>query len=202
MIAMVRGLLLEKGPESALVEAGGLGYEVFMPTPALRALPGIGEELRLYTHFHVREDAQILYGFLSPADRQVFLLLLTVKGVGPKVALGILSQLSGPALAAALLKRDLAALVKLPGVGKKLAERLGVELSDKVKGLGLDLDATALAQAPSGALGGPWMQAQTALTALGYGPAQARTAVEAAHKQLGSGSPSLEDIVKAALKQV
>jgi Holliday junction DNA helicase RuvA len=204
MIAMVRGTLLERGPESAVVEAGGVGYEVFLSAPALQALPTLGQEVRLYTHFHVREDAQVLYGFLTPADRQVFLLLLTVKGVGPKVALGILSNLSGPALAAALLKRDLAALTKLPGVGKKLAERLGVELSDKVKSLGLELDAATLAQGTliSGGLSGRWAQALAALTALGYGQAQARGAVDAAHKQLGSEAVSLEDIVKAALKQV
>jgi Holliday junction DNA helicase RuvA len=202
MIALIHGTLLERGPESAVVDAGGVGYEVFLSAPALQALPAPGAEVRLYTHFHVREDAQVLYGFLTPADRQVFLLLLTVKGVGPKVALGILSNLSGPALAAALLKRDLAALTKLPGVGKKLAERLGVELSDKVKTLGLELDAAALAQAPSGGLSGPWAQALSALTALGYSQAQARAAVEAAHKQWGGAAEALEDIVKAALKQV
>jgi len=125
MIAMVRGTLLEKGVDSVVVEAAGLGYEVFLPLPALQALPTVGEEVRLFTHFHVREDAQVLFGFLTPGDRQVFLLLMTVKGVGPKVALAILSHLSGPALAAALLKRDLATLVKLPGVGKKLLSGWG-----------------------------------------------------------------------------
>ena len=204
MIAMVRGTLLEKNAESAVVEAGGVGYEVFLSAPALQSLPAVGDEVRLYTHFHVREDAQILYGFLTPADRQVFLLLLTVKGVGPKVALGILSNLSGPALAAALLKRDLAALTKLPGVGKKLAERLGVELSDKVKTLGLELDPAALAQAPAsaGGLSGLWAQALAALTALGYSQAQAKAAVDAAHNGLGNDKVTLEDIVKAALKHV
>lgn len=200
---MVRGALLEKGLESVVVEAAGVGYEVFLAAPALAALPGLGEEVRLYTHFHVREDAQVLYGFLTPGDRQVFLLLLTVKGVGPKVALGILSHLSGAALASALLKRDTAALTRLPGVGKKLAERLGVELSDKVKGLGLDLDPSALAQGPSRMdLGGPWEQAVAALIALGFGQSQAKNAVSQAHKGLGNGNVSLEDIVKAALKAV
>jgi Holliday junction DNA helicase RuvA len=197
---MVRGALLEKGPESVVVDAAGVGYEVFLAAPALLALPGLGEEVRLYTHFHVREDAQVLYGFLTPGDRQVFLLLLTVKGVGPKVALGILSNLSGAALAAALLSRDTAALTRLPGVGKKLAERLGVELSDKVKSLGLELSGAAAANGP--ALGGPWEQAVAALTALGFGQSQAKNAVSEAHKVLGHGSVPLEDIVKAALKAV
>jgi Holliday junction DNA helicase RuvA len=202
MIAMVRGILLEKGVDSVVVEAGGLGYELFLPAPALQALPELGSEVRFFTHFHVREDAQVLFGFLTPADRQVFLLLMTVKGVGPKVALAILSHLSGPALAAALMKRDLPALTRLPGVGKKLAERLGVELSDKVKTLGLNMDQVGLAGAVYGGLEGPWLQAQAALSALGYSQNQAKNAVESAHKQLGETTVSVEDIVKAALKAV
>ncbi|MGH7441034.1 MAG: Holliday junction branch migration protein RuvA, partial [bacterium] len=134
---MVRGTLLEKGPESALVEAGGLAYEVFVPAPALAALGPLGAEVRLYTHFHVREDAQVLYGFPTPDERKVFLLLMTVKGVGPKVALGMLSHLGAAELADALGRRDSVALSRMPGVGKKLAERLGVELSDKAASLSL-----------------------------------------------------------------
>jgi len=202
MIAMVRGILLEKGAESALVEAGGLGYEVFLPAPALAALPSPGQEVRLYTHFHVREDAQVLFGFLTPADRRIFLLLLTVKGVGPKVALGILSNLNGPPLAAALLKRDLAVLTRLPGVGKKLAERLGVELSDKAKTLDLGPEQGAPALSGRGAMDGPWEQAVAALLALGYPQNQARQAVDAAFRGLGTRAVKLEDIVKAALKAV
>ena len=200
MIAMVRGTLIETGPDSVVVEAGGIGYEVHLTGTARLGLPSIGAELRLYTHHHVREDAQILYGFSSAAERQVFVLLMTVKGVGPKVALAMLSNLSGPALAAALLKRDSAALSRLPGVGKKLAERLGVELSDKVKQLGLDLDAASLAAAPASALEGNWAQAASALTALGFGQAQVRLAIEQAHEKLGKRTVSTEEIVKAALK--
>jgi len=205
MIALVRGTLLEKGPESVLIEAGGIGYEVFVPAPALASLPAPGEEIRLYTHFHVREDAQILFGFLTPSDRQVFLLLMTVKGVGPKVALGILSKLPAQDLATALQRRDLAALTRLPGVGKKLAERLGVELSDKVKALGLDLSGP-LGQGTEGASGsqnqGPWTQAVAALLALGYGQNQAQGAVDRVHKRLGDQPVNLEHIVKEALKTV
>lgn len=200
MIAMVRGILIEKGQESVVLEAGGVGYEVCLTQPALQALPAPGAEVLLYTHHHVREDEQRLYGFLSPADRQVFLLLMTVKGVGPKLALAILSNLNGAALANALLKRDLAALTRLPGVGKKLAERLGVELSDKVKSLGLDLDPKALASQAGQGLSGPWAQAMTALTALGFGQGQAKLALDKAHQALGDDSVSTEDIVKAALK--
>jgi Holliday junction DNA helicase RuvA len=199
---MVRGILLEKGAESAVVEAGGLGYEVFLPAPALAALPAPGQEVRLYTHFHVREDAQVLFGFLTPADRRIFLLLLTVKGVGPKVALGILSNLDGPALAAALLKRDLVVLTRLPGVGKKLAERLGVELSDKAKTLDLGPGQGDVGAGARGGMDGPWDQAVAALLALGYPQNQDRQAVDAAFRGLGTRTVKLEDIVKAALKAV
>ena len=200
MIAMVRGLILEKGPESVVVEASGLGYEVFLTAPALVGLPAQGSEVRLYTHFHVREDAQVLYGFLTPLDRQVFLLLLTVKGVGPKVALGILSHLAGDALAAALLGRDLAALTRVPGVGKKLAERLGVELSDKVKGLGL-VQGSVLGAGRSLPGLSDWEPVVSALQALGYNQIQARAAAELAQRQ-SAGQASLEERVKAALKVV
>jgi Holliday junction DNA helicase RuvA len=159
----------------------------------------VGSELRVYTHHHVREDAQILYGFLSPQERQIFLLLMTVKGVGPKVALAILSHLSGPALVGALLRRDVATLTRLPGVGKKLAERLGVELSDKVKQLGWESEGSPALSA-SAALDGNWLQAQSALLALGFGQTQAKNAVEAAYKILGRADVSTEDIVKTALK--
>jgi Holliday junction DNA helicase RuvA len=197
---MVRGILIEKGPDSVVLEAGGLGYAVQLTQPALQSLPPLGAEVRLFTHHHVREDAQVLYGFLSALERQIFLLLMTVKGVGPKVALAILSNLSGEALATALLKRDLATLSRVPGVGKKMAERLGVELSDKVKSLGLELDPGALAASPTSSLDGNWAKASLALLALGYGQAQARSAVESAYQSLGGQAVSTEDIVKAALK--
>ncbi len=151
MIAHLNGLLAEKTGESCVVEAGGVGYEVFLPAPVAAALPAIGEPVRLYTHFHVREDAQVLYGFLRTQERQVFLLLMTVKGVGPKLALGILSNLGAESVVGALQRRDLATLTKLPGVGKKLAERLGVELSDKAKELGLEAGSAQ----PLGTQG-PW----------------------------------------------
>lgn len=198
MIARVRGILIEKGPESAVIEASGVGYEVFLPAPALSALPALGHEVGLYTHFHVREDAQVLYGFPTPDERRVFLLLLTVKGVGPKVALGILSGLSGLALAAALLNRDSAVLTRIPGVGKKLAERLGLELSDKIESLGLGREV------PGAETGGSALRSRAleALVALGYPQAQALRAVDVAFRALGKDASALEDIVKAALKAV
>jgi len=170
------------------------------------ALPALGEAVRLYTHFHVREDAQVLYGFLRTQERQVFLLLMTVKGVGPKLALGILSNLGAESVVGALQRRDLATLTKLPGVGKKLAERLGVELSDKAKELGLEAGSAQplgrRAQAAEVSLPGAWPQAAAALQSLGYSANQARLAVEEAYKIVGSEGLGLEDMVKAALKTV
>jgi Holliday junction DNA helicase RuvA len=201
MIAHLNGILAERGPESCVVEAGGVGYEVFLPAPTLLALPAIGQTVRLYTHFHVREDAQVLYGFLRTQDRQVFLLLLTVKGVGPRVALAILSSLGAETLVQALIQRDLATLNRVPGVGKKLAERLGVEISDKARQLGLD---SSLAGAPrlNPDLPEAWSQAASALAALGYSQSQARQAVDRAYKMWGQEDMTLEDRVKAALKTV
>lgn len=201
---MVRGLLLDKGAESALVEAGGLAYEIFVPAPALASLGPLGAEVRLHTHFHVREDAQILYGFPTPEERRVFLLLMTVKGVGPKLALGILSHLSGASVLEALRRRDSAALTLIPGVGKKLAERLGVELSDKAAALppqaggGEAGSASGAGASPSGA----GIRAVEALLALGYPQQQARRAVETAQRSLGPRASVLEDLVKEALKAV
>lgn len=207
MIAHLNGIVVEKSAESCVVEAAGVGYEVFLPAPVAAALPPLGETVRLYTHFHVREDAQILYGFLRPQERQVFLLLMTVKGVGPKLALGILSNLGAESVVGALQRRDLATLTKLPGVGKKLAERLGVELSDKAKELGLEAGSAQplprrAASLPEMDLPGAWPKAAAALTSLGYSQNQARQAVEQAYKILGRDDLNLEDMVKAALKTV
>jgi len=132
MIASIRGILKERLSESCIVDVGGLGYELFLTQPALAALPPRGETVEFSTYFHIREDAQQLFGFSTPSEKRLFLLLLTVKGVGPKLGMAVLSQLGPSALLGALKKRDLARLGTVSGVGKKLAERLGVELSDKV----------------------------------------------------------------------
>ena len=206
MIAHLNGIVIEKSVDACVVEAGGVGYEVLLPVPVAAALPALGETVRLYTHFHVREDAQILYGFLRPQERQVFLLLMTVKGVGPKLALTVLSNLGAESVVGALQRRDLVTLTKLPGVGKKLAERLGVELSDKAKELGLEAGSAQpqgrRASLPDLDLPGAWPQAAAALSSLGFSQNQARQAVEQAYKILGHSELPLEDMVKAALKTV
>ena len=201
MIAHIQGRLSARGSETCVVEAGGVGYEIHLSQPGLAALPVLGETVKFYTHHHVREDAQTLYGFSREDEKRIFLLIMTVKGVGPKLGLGILSQMPPGALIQALLKRDLAALTRLPGVGKKLAERLAVELSDKAKAWAMaeGLDSTSAT--------GAWPaensdldQAVTALQALGVSSQQAKLAVERAYQRLGKNDVKIEDIVRAALK--
>jgi Holliday junction DNA helicase RuvA len=199
MIASIRGSLKLKMSESCIVEAGGLGYEIFLTQPALAALPSVGEMVEFSTYFHIREDAQQLFGFSSPEEKKLFLLLLTVKGVGPKLGMAVLSQLGPVALLSALKKRDLARLGTVSGVGKKLAERLGVELSDKVTKLGW----LGLASPESEETFGESTQqnqALRALIALGYSSQNAKLALSKTYQQLGSGENKVEDIVKLALK--
>jgi Holliday junction DNA helicase RuvA len=197
MISFIKGSLRQKLAESCIVETGGLGYEVFLTQPSLALLPAVGESVEFSTYFHIREDSQQLFGFSSAQEKQLFLLLLTVKGVGPKLGMAVLSHLGPSALLAALKKRDLARLGSVSGVGKKLAERLGVELSDKAQKMAPWAGAVER-QAPDEGTG--QIQALRALIALGYSSQQAKQALEKAYQQLGSEDNKVEDIVKLALK--
>ncbi|MEO5924663.1 MAG: Holliday junction branch migration protein RuvA [Bryobacteraceae bacterium] len=132
MIAHLRGTLLEKHPNLLVVDVGGVGYEVLIPVSAFSSLPDAGLEVRLHIHTHVREDALVLYGFISPADKALFEKLITVSGVGPKLAITTLGGLTAPDLAAAIKSGSLETLTRIPGVGKKTAERLVLELRDKL----------------------------------------------------------------------
>jgi Holliday junction DNA helicase RuvA len=197
MIARVRGTLLEKGEGSCLVEAGGLGYEVLVSARTAAQLPALGQELALLTSFQVREDSQHLYGFLAAAEKEAFLLLQTVKGVGPRLALAVLSGLTPAELRGAVQKHQVATLVALPGVGKKIAERVVLELSDKVAGLALGEVPPMLGRG----LHDPAQQAEEALRSLGYAPALAQRAARQALDQLGADA-GLEAIIKLALKSL
>lgn len=132
MIAHLRGTLLEKHPNLLVVEVGGVGYEVLIPVSAFSSLPDTGSEVRLHIHTHVREDALVLFGFVSPADKALFEKLITVSGIGPKLAITTLGGLTAPDLAAAIKSNSLETLTRIPGVGKKTAERLVLELRDKL----------------------------------------------------------------------
>jgi Holliday junction DNA helicase RuvA len=132
MIAHLRGTLLEKHPNLVIVDVAGVGYEVLIPVSAFSSLPETNAEVRLHIHTHVREDALVLFGFVSPVDKALFEKLITVSGIGPKLAITALGGLTAPDLAAAIRSGSLEQLTRVPGVGKKTAERLVLELRDKL----------------------------------------------------------------------
>lgn len=132
MIAHLRGILLEKHPNQLIVEVGGVGYDVTIPVSAYSSLPDTGAEVRLHIHTHVREDALTLFGFIASADKALFEKLITVSGIGPKLAITALGGLTAPDLAAAIRNGALEQLTRVPGVGKKTAERMVLELRDKL----------------------------------------------------------------------
>jgi holliday junction DNA helicase RuvA len=136
MIAHLRGKLLSKHPNYAIVEAGGVGYEVNISIPTFSGLPALGTEVSLFIHTHVREDALSLFGFLGAEDKQLFEKLLSVSGIGPKLAITILSGMQPDAMIAAIRSNNVAALTRIPGIGKKTAERMVLELRDKLDAFG------------------------------------------------------------------
>ncbi len=192
MIASVEGVVASVGSDSLVLEAGGIGYRVFA-APAILAVAQPGSRLRLHTYHLVREDQQALFGFRTPEDLGFFTLLLTVTGVGPKVALAIVGSRPVPDLQLAILQQDQAALVSIPGIGRRLAERIIFELKEKVAAAGSA--AAAAGTAPGGGEG----EVVAALQALGYSPGEARSAARAALAG-GQLEASLEERVKAALR--
>ncbi len=198
MIASLRGLLTEKGAASCVLEAGGVGYLVSISTWTARALPGLSEPAFLYTRQIVREDSVALFGFADREELKLFELLIGVSGVGPKVALAVLSGLRPDALARAIRSEQLGALIAIPGVGRKTAERLGVELRDKLEAPPLPARAAAEGVA-SGVLprAERFEDAVAALTRLGYTAGQASEAVRRVAGD--AGDLSLEDLVRRAL---
>lgn len=194
MIGSLRGRLVAKMPPQALIEVGGVGYEVEAPMSTFYVMPAVGAEITVLTHFVVREDAQILYAFASERERALFRSLLKVSNVGPKIALAILSGVSVDAFAQCVQAQDVAALTKIPGVGRKTAERLIVEMRDRVGGEG---SAPGLAPATlAGGAGGAEGEAFAALVALGYKPAEATRLLRAAEP----GAGSTEELIRRALQ--
>jgi Holliday junction DNA helicase RuvA len=191
VIVSLRGRLREKGATSAWIDVGGVGYGVYVSLSTYESLPQPGAEVELFTALIVREDSQQLFGFATREERRLFELLLTVNGVGPKVALAILSGLRPEALARSIRDGDLGALTAVSGVGRKTAERILVDLRDKMGGeAGL-----APAAAPAGA---GFEDAVAALVSLGFPRAAAQRAVQTAAKEAGEGV-ALEDLVRRAL---
>lgn len=198
MIGRLSGTLLHKRPPEIVVDVGGVGYELQVPMTTLFQLPDVGETVTLVTHHAVREDAHTLYGFAGERDRQLFRGLIKVSGVGPKLALTILSGMDSEHFARAVQGGDLSALVALPGVGKKTAERLLVEMRDRIAAWREPGDAGA---APSTAAAGPrpdkCADAEQALVALGYKPAEAARLVAAVDDERIGDS---EELIRLALR--
>jgi Holliday junction DNA helicase RuvA len=196
VIGRLSGIVLEKRPDRALVDASGVGYELHVPLGTFAALPAVGERASLHVHTHVREDAILLFGFATPEEKALFERLITVAGIGPKLALAVLSGLPLPELVGAIAAQNVKRLSSIPGVGKKLAERLGLELKDKVAGIA---PASSSAAAESvAALGGLLEDAVGALLNLGYRKPQAEAAVKAASDAVGAGD--LPALLSAALR--
>lgn len=171
MIGRIQGKLLEKNPPQILVDVHGVGYEIDVPMSTFYNLPDIGQEVTLLTHFVVREDAQLLYGFASAKERATFRQLIKISGIGARTALAVLSGMSVEALAQAVSQQESAILTRVPGIGKKTAERLVLELKGK---LGADLDGVTLVAAP----GDNRADVAAALTALGYSDREANAAAK------------------------
>jgi Holliday junction DNA helicase RuvA len=197
MIGRLSGLLAAKNPSQLLIDVGGVGYEVDVPMSTFYNLPALGERVTLLTHFVVREDAQVLFGFLTPEERATFRLLVKISGVGPRTALSILSGLGVSELAQAVTLQETGRLIKVPGIGKKTAERLVVELRDKLEALPLLGGAEPAREGGLLPRSERWNDAVAALTRLGYTAAQAQEAVRRAAGN--EEDPSLEQLVRRAL---
>ena len=192
MIGSLRGRITSKTPPQLTVDVGGVGYEVEAPMSTFLHLPAVGEEVRLLTHFVVREDAQLLYGFATEDERRLFRSLLKVSGIGPKIGLALLSGMSVEAFSTCVRNQDVDALIRVPGIGRKTAERMLVEMRDRLApASGGTADALVL---QSGAA--PEAEAFAALVALGYRPPEATRLLKAA----GPGTHSTEELIRRALQ--
>lgn len=206
MIAYIKGALTYTEPEEgvAVLESGGIGYRILLSGRDLDLLPPVGEELRLYTHLQVREDAFVLFGFFTKEDRKLFQQLLGVNGIGPKAALGVLTALSADDLRFAVLADDAKAIAKAPGIGIKTAQKLILELKDKLSleeafEARLENHQTKAAAGAASDLSEARNEAVEALTALGY---SASESLKAVRKVEAADGMSVEDILKAALKYI
>ena len=192
MIGWLRGRLALKQPPALVLEVNGVGYECEAPMSTFYALPPTGTELTLRTHLVVREDAHTLYAFATDAERRLFRSLLRVSGVGPRIALGILSGISVDEFWVCIEAQDPDRLVRVPGVGRKTAERLLLDLRDRVRELG----TASQAGAGAGSAGSPQSEAYSALVALGYRPAE----IVRLLKAVGDEAASTEDLIRRALQ--
>jgi len=198
MIGRITGVLIEKQAPELLIDVNGIGYEVLAPMTAIYDLPPLGSTVTLHTHFVVREDAQQLFGFADKQQRKLFRALIKVSGVGPKLALSILSGIETEQFVRSVHEEDSASLVRIPGIGKKTAERLVMEMKDRLKEWQVETDLPLMAAAnPTPSSQEQWiLEAESALMALGYKPTEASKAI-AAVKGTVTGP---EDLIRFALK--
>ena len=204
MIGQLRGKLIAKQAPELVIECGGVGYEVTMPMTSFYSLPELEQEAVIFTHFIVREDAQLLYGFANKVERKLFRLLIKASGIGPKLALAILSGMSAEQFVSCVAHDDVSTIVKIPGVGKKTAERLLIEMRDRIKDWQsepvamqpdaiqnvVDFEQTVINDAKGDAL--------NALVSLGYSQSQADKAIKAVFSQ----DKSSEELIRDALKSM
>lgn len=193
MIAHLRGKLLAKHPNQAIVEAGGVGYDVTISVPTFSDLPAAGSEVALHIHTQVREDVIALYGFLRPTEKQLFEKLITVSGIGPKLAITILSGMPADEMVAAIRGNDVTKLTRIPGIGKKTAERMVLELRDKLP----DTGSPSMPAAP--AMSAVEEDVLSALVNLGYQRAAAEKALAAGAR---NGKASFDAMFRDALGQL
>lgn len=201
MIAYLKGMITEVEKDSIILECRDIGYRIFMPVSVLERIGKTGGELTVYTYLNVREDAMLLYGFLTKNDLSVFRMLLGVSGIGPKAAMGILSHFSWEELSFAVLSDDAAAIAKAPGIGKKTAQKVILELKDKLR-LQDALEGMSEKNLSQQGIGGQGaaQEAVEALVALGYGHSEALGAVRRVSSM--EGDMDVEGLLRAALKQM
>jgi len=197
MISIVEGMLAVRNETSIVVETGGFGLEIHVPAPALAVLGNVGEKVRLSTYLHVREDALTLYGFTTEYDRSIFTALLGISGVGPKAALTMMSTGSAAVLAGMIRDENVRALVKIPGIGKKTAERIVLELKDRIV-----VEGGAAGQAGPAARSETLEEAVAALMSLGLTRSNAERALERLDLHGDVSEYQVEDIVRMTLRKV
>jgi Holliday junction DNA helicase RuvA len=196
MIGLIRGIIVSKQAPDVIIDVQGLGYEVLVSLSTYFEMPNIGSEVLLHTHFVVRDDAQLLFGFSSLEERALFRQLIKINGVGPKMALAILSGMSTNEFSRAVQSNDIDTLVKLPGVGKKTAERLLIEMRDKISLVSENIDGLAGQVSDTSDIK---QEAESALIALGYKPQDASKMINGVDESLTESS---EQLIRAALKSM
>lgn len=205
MIATLSGNILSKGLDRAIVDVGGVGYEVFLSTDSIARLPDVGEAAFLFIHTHVREDALVLYGFSEEEQKEMFLILVSVSGIGPKLGLAILSGMQVPALCQAISSKDIKSLTGLQGVGKKTAERICVELKDKVGHLHTAIAVADGVGEPAVVAGAVVSDVLSALGNLGYPDPVARQAMTEVKRRVGEeefATLQFDELIRESLRSL